>query len=174
MKRVCYLPLGILLFLSGCVQEKAEPDVEKDISAVKAVFEQYCEHVSNADFDAFVGLWAEDARRIEPDMLPIIGIEDIKDRFRLLWGQGSFSMYMLGETEAEVRDDLAYVCGAVVLVSVFPDNPDTTYIEVKFLDILKKQDDGTWKIYIDCFNFNPAWSMDSVPEALTGEGNPYY
>ena len=35
-------------------------------------------------------------------------------------------------------------------------------IETEVVDIYKRQTDGSWKIYIDCFNYNPKWTNDLI------------
>ncbi|UCH14824.1 MAG: DUF4440 domain-containing protein [Bacteroidales bacterium] len=172
------LKFPILLFLicilSGCVQQLKEAGVEADIAAINDVFDKYCERVSANEFELFLTLWADDCRRMEPGLITIIGKEDWRLRARELWDQAEFKMARLGETEIQVCGDQAFARGAVTLSSTPYEGGPTTHIDIKFLDILKRQADGTWKIYIDCFNLNPMVSKDSIPSELMEEENPYY
>lgn len=168
-----FLPL-LIGILFGCDQHAKETDLEAEKDAIRAIYEEYCQRVSAREFEAFVELWSDDAIRMEPNLLTMAGKDALRERFKTLWEPANHKMKLYGETEVEVRDDLAFARGAVVLSSVFKETGDTTYIDIKFLDILKKQTDGTWKIYIDCFNLNPVWSGDSIPKELLDRENPYY
>ena len=176
--KILKLKFPILLFLFtvllSCTQQIKKADIEADINAINEVYDKYCERVSANEFELFLNLWADDLRRMEPDLLTIIGKEDWRQRVRELWDQADFKMVRLGETEIQVCGDQAFARGAVTLSSTPKEGGTTTNIDIKFLDILKKQPDGTWKIYIDCFNPNPMISKDSIPSELLEEGNPYY
>ena len=169
-------PVFLFLFgiLLGCAQEIKESDVEADVAAINELYDKYCERVSANEFELFLDLWADDARRMEPDLLTIIGKEDMRKRFRELWDQSDFKMVRPGETEIEACGDQAFARGAVTLSATPKEGGITTHIDIKYLDILKKQADGSWKIYIDCFNPNPMVSKDSIPSELLEEENPYY
>jgi ketosteroid isomerase-like protein len=169
-------PVFLFLFgiLLGCAQEIKEADVEADIAAINEVYDKYCERVSANEFELFLTLWADDLRRMEPGRLTIIGKEDWRLRVRELWDQAEFKMVRLGETEIQVCGDQAFARGAVTLSSTPYEGGSTTHIDIKFLDVLKRQADGSWKIYIDCFNLNPMVSKDSIPSELLEEENPYY
>ncbi len=169
-------PVFLFLFgiLLGCAQEIKEADVEADIAAINEVYDKYCERVSANEFELFLTLWADDARRMEPYSITIIGKEDMRARFRELWDEADFKMVRFGETEVQVCGDQAFARGTVTLFSTPYEGGPTTHIDIKFLDVLKRQADGSWKIYIDCFNLNPTLSKDSIPSELLEEENPYY
>jgi len=60
-----------------------------------------------------------------------------------------------------------------VLLSVTPkEGGPATLLDLKMVDIYKKQTDGSRKIYIDCINPNPWWSDDSVSPELLDKQNP--
>jgi ketosteroid isomerase-like protein len=111
---------------------------------------------------------------MEPDLITIIGKEDMRERFRHLWDQADLKMVRLGETEIQACGDQAFARGVVTLSATPNEGGPTTHIDIKFLDVLKKQADGSWKIYIDCWNTNPMVSKDSIPSELLEEENPYY
>ncbi|MEN8157693.1 MAG: hypothetical protein ABFS10_12145, partial [Bacteroidota bacterium] len=48
----------------------------------------------------------------------------------------------------------------------------TTLLDLKVVDIYKRQTDGSWKIYIDCINLNPKWSDDSISPELLDKQDP--
>jgi ketosteroid isomerase-like protein len=63
-----------------------------------------------------------------------------------------------------VENDLAFARGAVTIKGVSAVDSSEVIFDVKWLDIVKKQSDGTWAIYIDCVNFNPDVSKEPENE----------
>ena len=94
--------------------------------------------------------------------MKILVVEDepmLRDGLRdLLTGAGH---------EVEVAGDLAFSRVNVIISSSPKEGGPTAHLDLKVLDIYKRQTDGSWKIYIDCLNANPKWSNDSIsPEML--------
>lgn len=54
--------------------------------------------------------------------------------------------------EIQVLGDLAYTHGKYEIAMTPKEGGDSLEIKGKFLTILRKQVDGSWKIAIDCFN----------------------
>ena len=73
----------------------------------------------------------------------------IKPKFDL------FIIHMTINTEeVQILGDWGYSHGTYVLEITPKVGGETTRNSGKFLDILEKQIDGSWKIAIDCHNFN--------------------
>jgi len=125
-----------------------------DIKAINLLYDQYCLHANTGDLDLFISLWTGDATRMEPDFQPINGKENIRSHFKNTFDLFNINVNIYGKTEIEVSGNLAFSRGNFTL-SLNPkaDGP-TASMDGKWLDTLKKQDDGSWKIYIDCINFN--------------------
>ncbi len=158
----------IILFsaLFGCAQESKETDMEADIAAIKELYNQYCIAVSASDLDHFMSLWDDDAIRMDHNNFAIFGKEKIRAHFKVRFDPFNNKMALYGETEIEVSGDLAFARGNVTL-SITPKEKDTTtHFDVKFLDILKRQADGSWKIYIDSPSLNPNLSDESMETEL--------
>ena len=165
-----YLKFPALLFLIsilfGCAQESKEKDVEADIAAIKELYNQYCQAVTAGDLDHFISLWEDDAIRMDHNNYAVIGKENIRAHFKVRFDPFDNKMALYGETEVQVSGDLAFARGNVTL-SITPKGKDTTTnFDVKFLDILKRQEDGSWKIYIDSPSLNPNLSDESMETEL--------
>jgi uncharacterized protein (TIGR02246 family) len=167
--------LILILLLSGCAQNKKDTNVENDIAAIKAMYDKYLHCVNTDDLDNFITAWADDAIRMEPGIPSIVGKENIRANFKKKFDMSKNDMVYCAETEVQVlSNDMAYGYGAVTLTSTPKEGGPATRTDIKWLDILKKQDDGSWKIFLDCINFHPTWSMDSIPSELPDEQNPFY
>jgi len=165
------LNIAIVLFLagilSGCTQNSNNPDVEADIAAIKELMDQYKLAVNTNDMDLFISCWADNAKRMEPDLNVIIGKEKIRERFQVYFDHLNMNLEYYGETEVEVAGDLAYSKVNCIISSSPKEGGPASHLDLKVLDIYKRQADGSWKAYIDCINSNPKWSNDSIsPELL--------
>jgi ketosteroid isomerase-like protein len=106
-------------------------------------------------------------------VLAIIGKENIRARFKKILEAADYEITDVGEPIIEVIDSIAYEFRTVTIATFPKDGSDKMLADLKTLSILKKQADGSWKAYIDCVNFHPTWSMDTIPEGMREE-NPYY
>jgi uncharacterized protein (TIGR02246 family) len=130
-----------------------------DIAAINELYDQYCLGGNTGDLALFISLWADDAIRLEPNTPPIVGKEQIRGRFEAPFEQFDQHVAIHGETEVQVSGDMAFSRGAFT-VSIAPKEGGTmTHIEGKWMDILKRQADGAWKIYRNCV------ILDAPPEA---------
>ena len=142
----------LLLFFSCTQQEKV--DDEADIAAINALYDQYCHAANTDDLDLFISCWADDAIRLEPDHVSIFGKENIRDFFKVLYDQFNLKIVIYGDTEIQISKDMAFGRGTATLSLTPKEGGPTTHLDAKWLDILKRQADGSWKIYIDMVNFN--------------------
>ena len=143
----------LLLFFMSCMQQE-KVDVEADIAAITALYDQYCLAANTDDLDLFISCWADDAIRLEPDHSSIFGKEDIRAFFKVLYDQFNLNIVIYGDTEIQVSKDMAFGRGTATLSLTPKEGGPTTHFDVKWLDILKRQPDGSWKIYRDMINFN--------------------
>ena len=143
----------LLLFSFSCMQEE-KVDVEADIAAINELYDQYCHAANTDDLDLFISCWAEDAIRLEPDHTSIFGKENIRAFFKTLYDQFKLNIVIYGDTEIQVCKDMAFGRGTATLSLTPKEGGPTTHFDAKWLDILKRQADGSWKIYRDMVNFN--------------------
>jgi len=154
----------LLLFsiLFGCKQNGKYVNTEADIAAIKELYNQYCQAVGASDLDDFMSLWTDDAIRMDHNNFAVVGKENIRAHFKKRFDPFNNEMVLYGETEVQVSGDLAFARGNVTL-DITPKEKDiTTHFDVKFLDILKRQADGSWKIYIDSPSLNPNLSDEPI------------
>jgi ketosteroid isomerase-like protein len=164
----------VLSILFGCTQNTKDADVEADMAAIKELGEKYFYYSKTLNLDSFMTLFADNAIRAEPGLPSIIGKDNIRERFRIIWGQTDFTISPYGEIIQEVCDDQAFAYTLVTLSSSPKEGGPTTHTDMKVLTVFKRQDDGSWKVYIDCYNYHPTWSRDSIPTELLEEQSPYY
>jgi len=132
---------------------------QSDIAAINELYNQYCLGGNSDDLDLFISLWADDAIRLEANSPAILGKEQIRNHFKGFFDHFIQNVAIHGETEIQVSGNMAFSRGDFT-VSLTPKagGPSTT-LNGKWMDILKRQSDGSWKIYRDCI------VMDAPPQA---------
>jgi ketosteroid isomerase-like protein len=166
--------LIVLSILFSCTQNTKDTDVEADIAAINELTYKYFHYSNTLNLDSFMTVFADNAIRAEPGLPSIIGKDNIRERFRIIWNQVNFEIFQYGEVIQEVCGDQAFSYRLVTLSSSPKEGGPTTHTDMKVLSIFKRQNDGSWKAYIDCYNLHPTWSRDSVPKELLEEQSPYY
>lgn len=173
---VIYLSfLFIILIFTSCSKNIDQANVEVDIAAINELGDRYTRYAMARDIDNFMTCFADDATRAEPGFPPIIGKDAIRERFKIIWEDlADINLARYGDNKLEVYGDVAYGFGTYTLSSTPADGGTTVHIDMNVLTILKRQGDGSWKIYIDCMNYFPTWSQDTIPEELLQQNDPYY
>jgi len=127
---------------------------QADITTIKELYDQYCSYANVGELDNFLSIWDDNAIRMEPDNPSFIGKENVKKFFELSFGAFNINVATYGEIEIQILGDTAFSRGTYTLSLTPKEGGPKTTIDGKWLDILKRQADGSWKIYIDMVNFN--------------------
>lgn len=144
----------IVLAVSGCAPQVAEPPVETSVNleaereALIATDKKWSESVS--DTDEFLSFMADDAHFM-PFGAPLARGEAIRTTWEGLVSLPGFAL----EWEATGVDvaesgDLGYTIGAFELTT---EQDGASMVTIgKYVTVWSKQDDGSWKVQVDCFN----------------------
>ena len=152
MKRLMFVALSALL-LSLCLslspQGAAAGDAE-DQAAIRDLWATYAKLVVVGDADAakaWLGLY--DANGIQmPPGIPARSKAVLDEVVPKAWTPDRADAMNIDPQEIVILGDYAYTRGLYTVASKAGD------IDGKFMTILKRQDDGSWKIYRDIFNSN--------------------
>lgn len=126
----------------------------EDSASVEKVFEAYSASLNTGDFDRWISLWAEDGKQYFPDAPPRLGKDQIGVAMQPLFEQYNFKEFAINCDGVRVFGDQAYAHGMYGYSVTPKEGGDTAKINGKYLTIFKQQADGSWKILIDCFNYN--------------------
>ncbi len=158
--------LGILVFgMSGACRPKDGPTQDSsapaglspaDEARIRSVDSAFMAAANAGDAEAVSAVYTDDAALLAPNLPPQKG----RDAIKAFWG-GFLGVYtvrfeVVSDT-VEGRGDLAYNLGhyrfsAVPKAKGAPGVAD----EGKFLEILRKQPDGSWKYVLDMYSSNLA------------------
>ena len=141
-----------LLAAPGCKQATRADNAS---TSVDAIWKEYAASLNAGDIDRWVTLWTDDGVQMPPDEPPVIGKEKIRARNSAVLQKFNFD---IGITNQELRTagDWAYSRG-VYRATLTPKQGGTPIaIDGKYMTILARQGDGSWKIHRDIFNSNGA------------------
>lgn len=137
-----------LVLLFGC-REVSEEDIAAEQEKVRTVFTSWVKDVvENQNADTYFNYVTDDFMIMEAGAPPLSDRDKIKAGWVDLFAASSIGLEDWQSQEVIVRDDIAIhrYTGIVVIKS----KSDTSKLEIslKYLDILKKDKNGEWKVYI--------------------------
>ena len=98
-------------------------------------------------------MWTDNGIQMAPDAPAVIGKEQIRAKYESIFPQFIFKMAITNE-EIRVAGDWAFSRGNGTFSMTPRAGGETIEIDGKYLTILERQTDGSWKIARDCFNYN--------------------
>jgi uncharacterized protein (TIGR02246 family) len=128
---------------------------EADVQAIQAVSDRFQQHLVARNADSLASLYTEDAVVMPPNHPPVTGRNSIRQ-----WQAGfpPVAGFTLNNEKIEGAGDLAYVRGRYVMtVAGAPADSG------KYLEIRRRQPDGSWRIAVDMFSSNLAAATPSKP-----------
>jgi uncharacterized protein (TIGR02246 family) len=131
----------------------AKADVEADIAAIEDVLNQYAVHAIAGDLELWLSLHADDVVKMPPDAPAIFGKEELRANFKPGFDIFTNEMALYPE-EAQVDGNLGYARGTYTMLLTPKAGGEPIFVDGKYLTILKRQADGSWKISHDCYNSN--------------------
>lgn len=139
------LPVITLLATLAC-GPKGAPLTAADVEANRALSQTFAERLVAKDFDGVVQLYADSAVLLPPNSAPIRGRAAIRDYVAAFPPVAAFT---ITTDEIAGTADLVYVTGQYHMTLALPDNPVDSG---KFLDVRRRQKDGSWQYLADMFN----------------------
>lgn len=127
--------------------------INTDVALVYAVWKEYAAAWSAGDMERWIALWIDDGIQMPPSVPRNVGKEQIRTAMQPLLDGYDFQM-TINPDEVRVLGNRAYSHGLYEFTMTPKEEGDTTETNGKLLTILEKQVDGSWKIAIDCFNYN--------------------
>ncbi len=153
--RFSIFPLILLLCLTfSCRQQSEKVDVEADIAAINELWNQYTLATTSGDLELYLSLWDDNGISMGPDTPATIGIEQIRASM-----EGFFAVFNLESPpifveEVQVAGDWGFSRVSFTMSLTPWEGGETSTRSGKALSILKRQADGSWKVYIDCWNYD--------------------
>jgi uncharacterized protein (TIGR02246 family) len=128
----------------------------EDKAGVEASTEAFLKAYRASDWAALAAMYTEDAVLLPPNGPAVVGRDNIQRSFDSGGPAGSIELETM---EIEGFADLAYVRGTFRTTSA-PEEGEPVTVSGKFLEIRRRQADGSWLYTRDMFN-----SSDPMPMA---------
>lgn len=146
------LIFAFVLLCSTCARPSVSPAPDARMAA-DAIFSKYAAFLAAGDADGWSALWMEDGVQMPPDAPPNVGRSQIREKLRALLAQFRFDMHIQTQ-EVRSTADWAFARGLYQATLTPKAGGPAIPVDGKFLTILARQPDGSWRIYRDIFNSN--------------------
>ena len=122
-------------------------------NVINEVWEEYASSLGAGDLDRWISLYIDDGIQMPPDVPRNIGKEKIK-----AFNQNTADLFhwkmAINCEEVRETDDWGFARGTYTFELIPKKEGETIKGSGKFMTILEKQDDGSWKIARDIFNYD--------------------
>jgi uncharacterized protein (TIGR02246 family) len=125
-----------------------------DVAMIYDLWDEYATAVNEGSLDRLLSLWIDDSIQLAPDATPRIGKEQIWKAMQPIFDRFITSQMIIHTEEVQIFGDRAYAYGTYTFERTCKQDGEKRSYSGKFLDVLAKQADGSWKIAIDCHNIN--------------------
>jgi uncharacterized protein (TIGR02246 family) len=124
------------------------PLSDSDTAALLAVHDRFSAALLRRDFDAVAALYADDAVLLPPQEPAVHGRAAIRT-----WTAAvpRVTRIVLQVDDLGGGGDVAYMRGTFAM-TLEPEGAPAVPVAGKYVEILKKQADGTWRFAVDIFN----------------------
>jgi ketosteroid isomerase-like protein len=147
--------LTSLLGLVGCsTMPKATPEAFG--KAVNAIWEKYSASLLAGDINGWIALWDEGGVQLPPNAPMNVGVPAIKKSMMNTFAAVKFEKFAITISGTFVDHEYGFVYGNYTYTLTPKAGGAKILGDGKYETILKRQRDGSWKIFRDCFNSNLA------------------
>lgn len=126
---------------------------EADIQAIKRIYEKWDEAENAGDANALVLLVTDDIIWMEPNRPVIVGKAALHELLESSYETHSMKNMKTVVDEIRLSGDWAYVRSSYCTIRVPKDGSETVNRIGRIVDLCERQEDGSWKIARDIFNF---------------------
>ncbi|MGD2124014.1 MAG: DUF4440 domain-containing protein [Gemmatimonadota bacterium] len=121
---------------------------DQDVRAIRDISDRFPDMMLNKRFDVLPGIYSEDAMVMPPDHSAVVGLQEIEGFLASFPPLTEFENVV---DEVEGAGDIAYVRGRFRMVMVPEPGAEPVEQQGKYIEIRKKQPDGSWPLTHDIF-----------------------
>jgi|WetSurMetagenome_2_1015567.scaffolds.fasta_scaffold922100_1 ketosteroid isomerase-like protein len=155
MRRKCLWTI-VLLALLTCAGLAGAQSVEADSAAIRQIWENYAAFVEKGDSAGWLSQWDAEGIQLRADASARTKNEldaQVPAQFKARFDANDTKM-AINPVEIVVNGPWAFSRGSYTQDLTARSNGKTIHVDGKFLTVFKRQMDGSWKLYRDCFNSN--------------------
>ena len=150
MKRFAAVPvLAVLVVIIVAGRPVQQGLTSADEAAIRKSIESYAEAVLASDWAGLAAMHTEDAVVMPPNEPAVQGRAALE-----AWGEAwpPITEFSTAAVEIDGRGDLAFVRGTFAMTIMPEGTPEPIQDTGKYVEIWRKQPDGSWLIAVDIFN----------------------
>jgi len=151
---IAVLLVAIPLFAGGQAMAATSPEAFR--AAVKATWARYSDLMMAGDVATWMNLWDVDAGQSPPGAAMRLGKDAIQKAENEFFKVYRFEAFAIKITGTYVDHEMGFAYGNYTYTLVPLAGGDKIPGDGKYETIFRRQPDGSWKIWRDCFNSNVA------------------
>ena len=143
--------LAAVLFAAGCGTSAPKDTRAADEATIRNLDAQWAKSAAAKDVDAAVGYYSDDASLLAPNEPIASDKASIRAAWSAMLSPDTTLNWQASKVEVAQSSDLAYIMGTYQLTTTDPQAKPMAD-RGKFVEVWKKQADGSWKTVADIFN----------------------
>lgn len=143
----------LIIGLTCCDKQQSAQENAGDISEIKALSASRAKAFNEGNANSIAAAFTESAILMAPDMTSMVGREAVRGYYQRIFDQYKTELES-GYDEVRVSGNFAYGVGYAKVKLVPHNGGDTLVSTAKYINILKRQDDGSWLTTHDIWNAN--------------------
>lgn len=152
--------LLVLIALSATVRcASSRPDSAKDAESIRMQLRAWPSAAEAGDIQKYLTFVTDDVLMLPPNQAPLRGKREISEFLRGALAIATFDITVHPPEELVVTDGWAYARYRVQMVVHPKSGGASSELDRKYLDIWRREPDGTWKCHRHMWNDNP----DTLP-----------
>ena len=145
--------LAALVLLTGCATTgKANPD--EFAAFVRSTWEKYSAYMVREDAESWITLWDEEGVQLPPGAPMVVGRPAIRKAIDASYGAMNWEAFAIQISGTFVDHDLGFAYGNYKFTVQPRAGGPKVFGDGKYETIFRRQADGSWRIFRDCFNSN--------------------
>ena len=146
--------MGVILLLAGSATVGKAADLEAFKAAVEDTWDKYSIAMNAENPDLWISLWDENGIQMPPGAPAVVGKPAIEKGIHASYEALEWEEFIIYLEEVKVAGDWGYARGTYSASITPRAGGETAFLDGKYLTIFKRQPDGSWKLFRDCFNSN--------------------
>ena len=147
--------LTAVLLAAGCGTSEPKDTRAADETTLRSLDAQWAKSAAAKDVDAAVGYYSDDASLLAPNEPIASDKASIRAAWSAMLAPDTTLNWQASKVEVARSSDLAYIMGTYQLTTADP-KAKPLADRGKFVEVWKKQADGSWKTVADIFNSDMA------------------
>jgi uncharacterized protein (TIGR02246 family) len=123
-------------------------------TSARRLVQRYADTILQSDVDGCMALWDDGATQMPPDTPMVRGKAAIREGFRAAFQRVSYERFDIELKEIRHSGEYGFALGNYTYSVRQKAGGAGATREGKFLTLFRQQSDGSWKVYVDCFNLN--------------------